>query len=82
MKMDFEEMKIIWGAQNDQPLCAIDQQALHASVKRRGVCIEKSLSVFEFVMIGVLLFVGLILAGKRIFSGEESLREKLLNENE
>lgn len=71
MKMDFEEMKIIWDAQNDQPLYAIDQQALHASVKRRGVCIEKSLGVFEFVMIGVLLSVGLILAGKRIFSGEE-----------
>jgi hypothetical protein len=33
--MDFEEMKVIWDSQNNEPLYAVDEKALHAQIQRR-----------------------------------------------
>jgi hypothetical protein len=33
--MDFEEMKVIWDSQNDEPLYAINEKALHAQIQRK-----------------------------------------------
>ncbi len=65
--MDFKEMKVIWDSQNDQPLYALDQEALHASVRRRGLCIEKCVNIFEIFMIVILMAIAAILVGKRLF---------------
>ncbi len=64
--MDFEEMKVIWDSQNEQPLYVLDQEALHASVRRKGQCIETSVNLFEGFMIGILLAVAGILVGTRL----------------
>ncbi len=64
--MDFEEMKVIWDSQNERPLYVLDQEALHATVRRKGQCIEKSVKLFEGLMIAIVLAVAVILVGKRI----------------
>ncbi len=69
--MDFEQMRVIWDSQNEQPLYVLDQQALHATVRRKGRCIEKSVKTFEGLMIAILLAVAVILVGKRVLSGPE-----------
>ncbi len=66
--MDFEEMKVIWDSQTEQPLYVLDQEALHNAVRRKGRCIEKSVKGFEGVMIGILLVVAVVLVGKRVLS--------------
>ena len=33
--MDFEQLKVIWDSQNDKPLYAVNEAALHAIVRRR-----------------------------------------------
>jgi len=34
--MDFEELKVIWDSQNDRPLYAVDEEGLHATVRRQS----------------------------------------------
>jgi len=34
--MDFDQMKMIWDSQNEEPLYAVNETALHAMVRRRG----------------------------------------------
>ncbi|MEM9367084.1 MAG: hypothetical protein AAGD07_13905 [Planctomycetota bacterium] len=64
--MDIEDLKVVWDQQNDQPLYVVDPDALHASVEKRTARIDEAVGVYEFVMIGVLLFVGGMSAGKRL----------------
>ncbi|CAN5476260.1 hypothetical protein BH18VER2_BH18VER2_14890 [soil metagenome] len=33
--MEFAEMKVIWDSQNEEPLYAMNEAALHATVQRR-----------------------------------------------
>ena len=69
--MNFEDLKVIWDQQNEQPLYVIDQHALHASVQKRTAEIDKSVEVFEYVMMGVLLFVAAMAAGKRLLTSSD-----------
>ncbi len=48
--MNFEQMKVIWDAQDQKPLYAVDQAALHASI-RRGSRKFRNLIVFSRVSI-------------------------------
>ena len=49
--MDFEEMKVIWDSQNDEPLYAINQAALRESINRKARGFKKLVLFFEFVML-------------------------------
>jgi hypothetical protein len=57
--MDFEELQVIWNNQNDEKMYAINENMLHAYVKKKGRSINNTLNFFEFILIGVNLFVGI-----------------------
>lgn len=57
--MDFEEMQVIWNNQNNEKMYAINENMLHAYVKKKGKSINNTLNLFEFILIGVNLFVGI-----------------------
>ncbi len=65
--MEFKEMKVIWESQKDQPMFAFDREALHAMVRRKRLCIEQCVNIFEIVMIVILMAVAGILVGTRLF---------------
>lgn len=68
--MDLDDLRVIWDKQTDQPLYVLDQQALHDNVRKRVAKINKSVDVFEFVMMGVLVFVGFMAISKRFLTSE------------
>lgn len=57
--MDFEELQVIWNSQNNEKMYAVNENALHAYIQRKGRSIEHTLNFFEFVLIGVNLLVGI-----------------------
>lgn len=57
--MDFEELQVIWNNQNHEKMYAINENALHTYIKRKGQSIKHILNFFEFVLIGINLFVGI-----------------------
>lgn len=59
--MEFEEMKIIWDLQNNEPLYAINQDALHKQIKRKGKSITRSLDIVDVMMIIVNLLCAVFL---------------------
>ncbi|WP_420627288.1 hypothetical protein [Candidatus Leptofilum sp.] len=54
-------MKLIWDSQNNEPLFAIDQEALHNRIQDKGKAVASSLNKFELFMIGMNLVVGIVL---------------------
>lgn len=69
--MKIEDLRVIWDQQNEQPLYVLDQDALHASVRTRTTGIDQSVGIFERVMMGVLLFVAAMAAGKRLLTSND-----------
>lgn len=59
--MEFNEMKLIWDSQNNEPLFAIDQAALHNRIQDKGQAVTSSLNKFDLLMIGMNLVVGVLL---------------------
>lgn len=59
--MEFEEMQMIWDSQNEEPLYAINRQALHARIKEKRRAIETTLYTFEWILIIANLLAGLII---------------------
>ena len=53
--MDFEEMKVIWDTQNEEPLYAFDEAALHQSVRKKARGFKRLVVFFEAVMMVVAL---------------------------
>lgn len=65
--MKFEEIKKIWDTQNDRPLYAIDEQAMHRSITSKRKSGSQHSSLTEFGLIGVSLgtIAVLLLTGDR-----------------
>lgn len=59
--MEFEEMKLIWDSQNNEPLYAIDQEALYRKISRKGRSVTRALDFLDWLMIGMNLLVALLL---------------------
>jgi hypothetical protein len=59
--MEFEEMKKIWDSQNNEPLYAINETALHDRIKQKGRGIYRNVSFFEWAMIGTTVGSSLLL---------------------
>lgn len=57
--MDFEELQVIWNSQNNEKMYLINENALHTYIKRQGKSIKNTLNLFEFILIGVNLLVGI-----------------------
>lgn len=65
--MEIEEIKKIWDTQNEQPLYAIDEEAMHRriSAKRKGSSRRSSLNEFGLIAISALTIGVLMLTGGR-----------------
>lgn len=67
--MDFDDMKMIWDTQNDAPLYAIDEAALHANVRRKARGFKRIVLSFEFLMTGTALFLVVLFLRDPILHG-------------
>ena len=56
--MNFEELQVIWNSQNNETMYAINEDALYKYVKQKGKSIGGMVNLFEFILIGVNLLVG------------------------
>ena len=65
--MEFDEMKKIWDAQNNQPLYVIDEKALHNRIQSKMNSVLRLTSIREWSLIMVNLGAGFILFGLNPF---------------
>jgi len=61
--MEFDEMKKIWDAQNNQPLYVIDEKALHSRIQSKMNTLLRFTSISEWMLILINLGTGGILLG-------------------
>ena len=61
--MEFDEMKKIWDAQNNQPLYVIDEKALHNRIHSKMNSVLHLTSISEWLLIMINLGTGSILLG-------------------
>lgn len=59
--MNFNELQVIWNAQQEQPLFAFDRESLHRLVEEKASRIEAYVTWFEITMIAVPLLMAIIL---------------------
>ncbi len=71
--MEFEEMQVIWNSQNDEKLYAINEQALHDRIRRKGQSVNRLVGIFEWIMIVANLLVGVVLAVEAFYDQEPLL---------
>ncbi len=60
-EMEFEAMQVLWNSQTQEKLFAINESALHDTIKRKGRKIDYLLQMVEWIMIVVNLGVGVFL---------------------
>ena len=65
--MEFDEMKKIWDAQNNQPLYVIDEQALHNRIQSKMKGIRHLTNVSDWVLIMIYFGTGVVLSGRNPF---------------
>jgi hypothetical protein len=65
--MEFDEMKKIWDAQNNQPLYTIDEKALHNRIQSKMNSVLRATSIGEWLLIMINLGTGSILLGLNRF---------------
>lgn len=70
---EFAEMKILWDRQNEEKLYAINEQALHEQIQRRGRSVDRTLQRYEWVMVGVNLFTAIVLMASAYLNKETLL---------
>jgi hypothetical protein len=61
--MEFDEMKKIWDAQNNQPLYTFDEKALHNRIRSKMKIMLRFTSVSEWFLVMINLGTGGILLG-------------------
>jgi len=61
--MEFDEMKKIWDAQNNQPLYVIDEKALHNRIRAKMNTVLRLTTMSEWLLIAIYLGTGSILLG-------------------
>ncbi len=68
--MEFEEMKKIWDAQNNEQIYAINEQALHRRVTRKNIGIKRMANINEWGMLIISLLLALFMIIKGILDNE------------
>jgi hypothetical protein len=69
--MEFEEMQVIWDSQTEQPMYALDVDAMHRKIKRKARKIERSINLNEIGLMVICIFTAL-----------ELLREPVLEQTD
>jgi hypothetical protein len=59
--MDFETIQVIWDSQNERPLYAMDEAALHAAVRRKSAEFDRQISRCYVVEISIGLLCGALM---------------------
>ena len=77
--MNFEEMRVIWNSQNDEPLYAIDRAALHASVRRKSRAFMRRVFWRDIreISIGLLAGTGFFVFGGMLAFGHQDRWRRL-----
>jgi hypothetical protein len=70
--MDFEEMKMIWDAQKAEPLYAINEAALHQSVRRKARRFKGLIVFFESAVIAGAAGPGAFYAAAALLRGQHA----------
>jgi len=61
--MEFDEMKKIWDAQNNQPLYVLDEKALHNRIQSKMKTVLRLTNISEWMLVMIYLGTGSILIG-------------------
>jgi len=69
--MDFEEMKVIWDNQNKEPLYAVNERALHNSVRRRARSFKRLVLFFEAAVFVSMFGLGVFYAITPLLRGQQ-----------
>ncbi len=69
--MDFEQMQVVWNEEKRRNVYALDLEALHASVQRRGRRIAAGVEAMEIGMLAISIFVAGFLASEPLLQGED-----------
>ena len=67
--MDFEELKVIW--KNDEPLYAINREALHARVRNQGQVISKCVNAVEVIMLATFFILAIVVGSEPLLEGHD-----------
>jgi hypothetical protein len=65
--MEFDEMKKIWDAQNNQPLYVIDEKALHNRIQSKMNSVLRLSNFSDWLLILIFLGTGIVLLGSTPF---------------
>ena len=68
--MEFEEMKKIWNAQDNEQVYAIDEQALHRRVMKKNAGIKRMANFSEWGLLIISLGLALFMFVEAIFDNE------------
>jgi len=72
--MDFEDIQSLWNSQNDKDHFAINQEALHTTIRQKGKNINRLVQFFEWVMMGINFAVALWLLYAHPITNETGYR--------
>lgn len=70
--MNYENLKVIWDTQSDQPLFTVEREAVLASVQGKCASIEKGVRLTERILIPCALFAGIPLVLQLFIDSEPS----------
>jgi len=65
--MEFDEMKKIWDAQNNQPLYVIDEKALHNRIQSKMNTVVRLTNIGDWLLIVIFFGTGIVLLGSNPF---------------
>lgn len=68
--MEFEDMQMIWNSEKQEKMFVIDEAALFKMVKQKSGSINRSLQIFEWLMVIVNLVVGVFLLVDGVLDAE------------
>lgn len=68
--MEFEDMQVVWNSQNNERMYVIDEAALHKRVRQKSRGVNRKVQIFEWLLIGLNLVVGLMLLLDAVFDNE------------
>jgi len=79
--MDFEEMKVLWDSQNEDPLYAVNQAGLHAMLLRESCDFRRAVFWRDLreISIGIVASTGFLLFGRLLVAGQPELLASWFN---
>lgn len=69
--MKFEELQSLWNCQDNEPKSRLDTQAVLDTVRRRSNKLAVEASLFEMILMGSLIFVGLVSLKDPLLQGHD-----------